>query len=107
MGKVFLVVRAVVTDAARRADFDRWYQAEHLPEAMKAFDVRRGIRCWSRTDPAVHYAVYEFPSVAEARRAEESPAIGELIAAFDRAFPAVTRSREIIEIVQESDTASA
>ena len=101
MGKVFLVVRAVVTDAAIRADFDRWYQAEHLPDAVKGFGVQRGIRCWSRTDPSVHYAFYEFPSVAEVRRAQESEAIRELIAAFDRDFPSVSRSREIIEIVQE------
>jgi hypothetical protein len=31
----YLVVRAVVPEAARR-DFDIWYRTEHLPDAVKA-----------------------------------------------------------------------
>ncbi|MBO0710185.1 MAG: hypothetical protein J2P47_02775 [Acetobacteraceae bacterium] len=106
MSKVFLVVRAVVSDAASRGAFDRWYQTEHLPDAMKAFGARRGMRCWSRTDPAVHVAYYEFPSLEAATRVQESAALKDLVAAFDQAFPGVTRSREIIEVVQESGSAA-
>jgi len=35
----WLVVRAVVADAADRAPFDRWYRDEHLPDAVKAFGL--------------------------------------------------------------------
>ena len=56
MAKAYLLVRAVVADAADRPGFDRWYEAEHLPDAVARFGAERGWRCWSRTDPSVHYA---------------------------------------------------
>lgn len=31
------IVRAQVADAAVTDDFDRWYQDEHLQDALKAF----------------------------------------------------------------------
>lgn len=105
VGKVFLVVRAVVDDAAKRGAFDRWYQAEHLPDAMAAFGARRAIRCWSQTEPAVHYAYYEFPSLAAATAAQESAALRELVAAFDKAFPGVRRTREIIAVAEAREGA--
>ncbi len=96
----YLVVRAVVADADRR-DFDHWYRTEHLPDAVKAFGAQRGWRAWSRTDPSVHYAFYQFPDVAAAEAVSRSPAIRELIAAFDSRWGTrVTRAREIIEVVE-------
>ncbi|MFK4485973.1 hypothetical protein ABIA45_001051 [Bradyrhizobium sp. USDA 336] len=35
MPAAFFVVRAVVSDAEKRAAFDRWYETEHLPDAVK------------------------------------------------------------------------
>ena len=33
MPAAFFVVRATVSDPAKRAAFDKWYQTEHLPDA--------------------------------------------------------------------------
>lgn len=30
----YFVVRAIVTDASKRAAFDRWYETEHVPDAL-------------------------------------------------------------------------
>lgn len=96
----YLVVRAVVAEADR-PDFDAWYRTEHLPDAMQAFKPERGFRAWSRSDPAVHYAFYQFPDAATAQSITQSPGIRTLIAAFDdRWGDRVVRTREIIEIVQ-------
>ena len=67
MSAAHLVVRAEVPDPADRTPFDHWYATDHLPWAIRVFGARRGWRCWSRTDPAVHYAFYEFADVDEAR----------------------------------------
>ncbi|WP_135468684.1 hypothetical protein [Crenalkalicoccus roseus] len=97
-GSAYLMVRAVLADAADRPRFDRWYETEHLPDAIAAFGAERGWRCWSRTDPTVHYAFYEFRDAAHAEAAMASPGLGELIAEFDRNWgERVTRTREILE----------
>ncbi len=81
-------------------DFDTWYRTEHLPDAVKAFGARRGWRAWSRTDPSVHHAFYEFPDVAAAEAVNTSPAIRALVAEFDARWGTrVTRTREILEII--------
>jgi hypothetical protein len=49
-----------------RRKFDDWYRTEHLPSALRAFQAQRAWRCWSRPNPLVHLALYEFPSVEEA-----------------------------------------
>ena len=102
MGKAYLVVRAEVPDQADRAPFDHWYATDHLPWAIRVFGARRGWRCWSRADPAVHYAFYEFADLAEAQGATGSEKIAPLVADFDRVWGnRVPRRREILEIVQE------
>ena len=96
------IVRAEVGEADRAA-FDRWYETEHLPDAMRAFGTDRARRGWSDADPGIHYAVYEFPALEHARRIaaqDRSPEIKALIAEFDRVWPGVPRSREIIGISQ-------
>ena len=102
MAKTCLVVRAEVPDPADRAPFDHWYATDHMPWAIKAFGAQRGWRCWSRTDPAVHYAFYEFDDTKQAEAAIAPDRIKPLIADFDRVWgDRVSRRREILEIVQE------
>ena len=99
--KALLMVRAEVPDTADRAAFDRWYAEEHLPDAVKAFAAIRGWRGWSKVDPAVHYAFYEFTDIARVQSIQGSEALKGLVAEFDRAWGTrVTRTREMIEIVQ-------
>jgi hypothetical protein len=107
MAKAWLMVRAVVAEVADRPRFDRWYEAEHLPEAVAGFGAVRGWRCWSAIDPSVHYAFYEFPDLARARAVLESDAIRASIAEFDRVWgDRVIRSREIMELAGEVDPAA-
>lgn len=101
MAKACVAVRAEVP-AAERARFDHWYETDHLPWALRAFGARRAWRCWSRSDPAVHVAFYEFDSVAAAEAATTPDKIAPLVADFDRVWgERVTRRREILEVVHE------
>lgn len=95
------IVRAQVADPALKDAFDRWYQEEHLPDALKAFNARRAWRGWSEVDASLHYAVYEFDDVAGARAIPGSDGLKRLVAEFDRAWgDKVTRSRDIVEFRQ-------
>ena len=95
------IVRAQVVDASIREAFDRWYQDEHLPDAMKAFGAKSAWRGWSDLDPSVHLAVYEFDDIAKARAVPGSEAIKPLIAEFDRVWGnKVVRAREAVRVVQ-------
>jgi hypothetical protein len=95
------IVRAQVVDAAVEDDFDHWYQEEHLPDAVKAFNARRAWRGWSDVDASVHYAFYEFDDVAGARAIQGSAALQRLVAEFDRMWgDKVKRSRDIVETIQ-------
>lgn len=69
MPAAYFVVRATVTDAAKRDAFDAWYRAEHLPDAVKAFGAKKAWRFWSVSDPALHQASYEFADQAALDRA--------------------------------------
>lgn len=100
--RTYFVVRAIIPDEGDRAAFDRWYQDEHLPDAIKAFGVSHAFRAWNRTDPFVHCAFYEFPSVAAAESATPPQVLAPLIAEFDRHWLGkVTRSRAIFDVVDE------
>ena len=59
MTPIFFIVRATVTDPAKRAAFDKWYAQEHLPDAVKTFGAQKAWRFWSESDPAVHQATYQ------------------------------------------------
>lgn len=64
--------------------------------------LRRGWRCWSRTDPSVHYAFYEFADVAQAEALIGSDKIKPVVADFDRVWgDRVSRHREVLDIVPE------
>ena len=101
MSKAYIAVRAEVPQA-ERARFDHWYATDHLPWARDVFAARRAWRCWSRGDPSVHLAFYEFDSVEAAEAATAADRIAPLVADFDRVWAGrVPRRREILEIVQE------
>ncbi len=101
MGKAVFMVRAKIADPADRPAFDRWYETEHLPDALRILGAERAWRCWSEIDPTLHYAFYLFVSVEAAKRAVlNSEGIRSLTADFDRAWPQVVRSRELLELVQ-------
>ena len=105
MTKSCLVVRAEVPNEADRAPFDHWYATDHLPWAIRVFGAQRGWRCWSRSDPAVHYAFYEFADVGEAQSLIGSDKIKPQVADFDRVWgDRVARRREVLEIVQETSS---
>jgi hypothetical protein len=106
MPKCFLVVRATVTDPARRAAFDRWYRDEHLPQALVVFRAEKGWRFWSETNPAVHQATYQFADRAALDRATAPGNFKPLVEEFDRVFPGVTRTREILTLAEERDGGS-
>ncbi len=102
MARGFFVVRAEVPNAADRTGFDRWYETDHMPWAIKEFKAARAWRCWSRTDPAIHYAFYEFADVEEAQALIGSETLKPLVADFDRAWgERVLRRREILELAQD------
>ena len=46
----YFIVRVQVVDADAKDAFDRWYQDEHLPEALEAFKAWRAWRGWSEVD---------------------------------------------------------
>ena len=101
MAKAYLAVRAEVPEA-ERAQFDHWYETDHLPWALRVFQAKRAWRCWSRSDPAVHVAFYEFDSVEAAEAVSASAAIKPLVEDFDRQWQdRVTRRRAVLDIVQE------
>ena len=96
----YLIVRAVVPEGDR-LKFDQWYQDVHLPEALTVFDAVSAWRGWSHDDPSVHFAFYEFPSLATATAIGDSEAMKNMRADFDRNWQdRISRSREIVEIAQ-------
>jgi hypothetical protein len=101
MPATFFVVRATVSDPAKRAAFDEWYRREHLPDAVKAFGVKKAWRFWSVTDPALHQATYEFADQAALDRVISGDALKPLVAEFDRCWPEVKRTREIFVLAEE------
>lgn len=101
MVNAYFAVRAEVPEADR-AKFDHWYETDHLPWALRVFKARRAWRCWSKSDPAVHVAFYEFDSVEAAEAISKSDAIKPLVEDFDRVWQnRVTRRRAVLDVVQE------
>ena len=98
--KGFLIVRAEVAAPSDRPLFDDWYRTEHLPEAAAAFKAERAWRSWSRLEPSVHYAFYEFSDIGAALAAIHSDAINSLVSKFDDTWgDRVTRTRDVLETV--------
>ena len=99
-GKAYFMVRAQVANESDRAKFDHWYGTHHVPMAMDRFRCEKGWRFWSRSDPSVHYALYQFADMATLRARLDEPGFKELVADFDQAWPHVPRTRDLIEAVQ-------
>lgn len=101
MPAAFFVVRAIVTDASKRAAFDKWYETEHVPDAVKAFGVSKAWRFWSLDDPSLHQAMYQFDDEAKLAAMLKGDALKQLVADFNRDWPDVKRSRETLVLAQE------
>jgi len=101
MPATYFIVRATITDPAQRAAFDAWYRDEHLPDAVKSFGAQKAWRFWSETDPAAHIAQYRFADRAALDHGTRPEVMKRLVADFDRAWPGIPRSREIITLAEE------
>jgi hypothetical protein len=53
------------------------------------------------TDPSLHQAMYQFPDKAALDRAIEGPEMKRLVADFNRDWPDVTRTREVLLLAEE------
>ncbi len=102
LNKAYFMVRAQVPNEPERAPFDRWYANHHLPLAMDKLGAEKGWRFWSRSDPSVHYALYQFDDMEFLRSRIESADFKLLIADFDGAWPHVARSRDLMQLMQEA-----
>jgi hypothetical protein len=101
MPAAVLVVRATVTDPAKRDAFSAWYSREHLPDAMKSFGAVKAWRYWSATDPSLHHAMYQFSDIAALDRGTAGPENKRLVDDFNRDWPDVTRTREVLVLAEE------
>ena len=102
MSAVF-IVKARVVDASVKDAFDRWYEKEHLPDAVKTFGAKGAWRGWSDADPSVHYAVYEFDSIGQVRALAGSEGMKRLVKDFDEAWgDKVVRERDRVSVVQRA-----
>jgi hypothetical protein len=97
----YFIVRATVTDPAKRAAFDAWYKTEHLPDAVKSFGAQKAWRFWSETDPAVHVAEYKFADRAALDHGTRPEVMKRLVADFEKAWPGISRAREILTLAEE------
>ena len=101
MPKHCFVVRATVADPAKRAAFDTWYSREHLPDAVKSFGAEKAWRVWGVSDPSLHQATYQFADKATLDRAINGDDMKRLVADFNRDWPDVTRTRELLVLAEE------
>jgi len=101
MPAAYFIVRATVADPSKRAAFDSWYSREHVPDAMKSFGAEKAWRFWSATEPSLHQAMYQFRDQATLERAVGGDEMKRLIADFNRDWPDVTRTREILVLAEE------
>jgi hypothetical protein len=101
MPLAYFVVRATVSDASKRQAFDVWYSREHMPDAVKSFGAEKAWRFWSLTDPALHQATYQFADKASLERAVNGEELKRLVTDFNRDWPGVTRTRELLVLAEE------
>ena len=108
MAIAFLIVRTRLINLSDRPKFEDWYRTDRLPTSVRAFKAQRGWRAWSKTNPLVHIALYEFASLEEAEHILDSAVLAAQIAEFDRIWgTAITRTREIVELVEELSSPTA
>jgi antibiotic biosynthesis monooxygenase (ABM) superfamily enzyme len=92
----FLAVRATVTPG-REDEFNRWYNAEHIPDVLNMFPGCLGASRYKVMDgdgSHQYIALYAFRSAAELEAAIGSAEIKELIRRYDEAIGSFsTRTR--------------
>ena len=101
MPKAYFVVSATVADPAKRAAFDTWYSREHMPDAIKSFGAEKAWRFWSLSDPSLHQATYQFADQAALDRAMNGEELKRLIADFNRDWPGIPRTRDLLVLAEE------
>jgi hypothetical protein len=100
MPTTYFLVRSVVA-APQRQKFDHWYSTDHMPWAIRAFKCEKAWRFWSEREEGVHYAVYRFGDRAACDAALGSDDFKALVADFNRVWPGVTRTRDVVTLVEE------
>ena len=70
-------------------------------QIIKSFGAEKAWRFWSLTDPSQHQATYQFADRAALDRAASSEDLKRLVADFDRDWPGVTRTRELLVLAEE------
>lgn len=92
----FLTVRATV-EPGREAEFNRWYDAEHTPDAVGMFKGCIGAARYKVTDgdgSHQYMAMYAFASAEQLQATLAGPEIKQLIKIYDDAIGAFsTRQR--------------
>jgi hypothetical protein len=98
MPATFFIVRSVVEPHLRESS------SIGMPTTTcrgHVFKCEKAWRCWSAADASVHYAVYRFTDKASCDAALGSPEYKEMVADYDRAFPSVLRTRDVVTLVDE------
>ena len=95
----FLVVKAIVPNSHIK-NFDEWYKEYHLKEAHISFKSISSFRGWINKNE--HHAFYQFIDFATANKILDSKELKLMIKIFDKKWLGkVSRSRELIEIIQK------
>jgi hypothetical protein len=92
-----LIIRATIKTESDRRKFDHWYSTDHMPRSIVAMGAEKGWRYWSLDNPAIHYAIYQCASADNFTERDTSALRKE----FEQAFPGVTRTRDIVHLVDE------
>jgi hypothetical protein len=71
------------------------------PNNRRKSDAVSLLRFWSLDDPSLHQAVYQFGSEAALHAMLKGDALTQLVADFNRDWPDVTRTRELLVLAQE------
>lgn len=96
-----LIVRSQILDPAIRDAFDDWYGDKHVPEAVAAFRPSRCWRSWSRIDPMIHYAFYEFANEDEIGAMMASDTFRAMVDDLSQTWAGkVTRERDVTVTAQ-------
>ena len=74
------------------------------PDAVKAFGITKARRFWSASDPSQHLAMYEFADQAALEKGTGGDTMKPLVAEFDRCWPGVTRTREVLVLAEDFGT---
>lgn len=72
-----------------------------MPDAVKSLGAEKAWRYWSLSDPSLHHAMYQFADQAALDRAMGGADLKRLAADFDRDWPGVTRTRELLVLAEE------